>query len=87
MLLKTKEFYNAKLEGIKNYLHFKLYLKVDREGASLTSCYNSFQNLAPRNENVFWPLLVFIRGTSKSVSRFLKFTISRVEFLVNNVER
>ena len=39
------------------------------------------------NENAFWPLLVFIRGASKSVSQFLKFTISRVEFLVNKVER
>ena len=71
---------------IKSYLHLSLHLKVDREGASLTSCSNSFQTFGLRNENAFWPLLVFIRGASRSVSRFLKFTISRVEFLVNRVE-
>ena len=61
-------------------------MKIDREGASLTSCSNSFQTFDPRNENAFWPLLVFIRGTSKSVSQFLKFTISLVESLVKVVE-
>ena len=49
--------------------------------------FNSFQTLAPRNENALWHLLVFLRGDSKLVSQFLKFTISRVEFLVNKVER
>ena len=48
----------------------------------MTSCFNPFQTLAPQNEKAFWPLLVVIRGASKSVSQFLKFTISRVEFLV-----
>ena len=37
--------------NIKSYLHFSLHLKVDREGASLTSCSNSFQTFDPRNES------------------------------------
>ena len=53
-----------------------LRLKVDREGASLMPCSSSFRTFAPRNENAFWPLLVFILGRSKSVSEFLKLTIS-----------
>ena len=53
-------------------MHFNLHLKADREGASLTSCFNPFQTLAPRNENAFWLLLVFIRGASKSVSQLTK---------------
>ena len=51
---------------IKSYLHLSLQLKVDREGASLTSRSNSFQTFDPRNENAFWVIACFIRGGSKS---------------------
>ena len=37
--------------------------------------------------NAFWPLLVSIPGASKSVSEFVKFTVSFVEFLANRIER
>ena len=53
----------------------------------MTSFFGSFHTFVPGNENAFWPFLLFVRGAGKSVSQFLKFAISRVEFLVNRVER
>ena len=65
-----KEYLQCKTrinEKNKTYLHLSLHLKVDIEGATLTSCSNSFQTFDPRNENAFWPLLIlFVEQVGQS---------------------
>ena len=53
----------------------------------MTSGSRLFQRCAPRYENDFCPLVVFKRGTRKSVSEFLNLIVSREEFFEKIFER
>ena len=61
-----------------------LVLKVRREGASLTSEFNWFQSLGPRNEIDSCPFDILKRGTRKSASVPLSLLVVRAEFSTNS---
>ena len=57
------------------------------EGTCLTSSSKLFQSLSQRKDIAFCLLYVYGKGNERSVIVFLRFLMSRIEFLTNRLER